>query len=108
MTQEPLFGRPPPRPRTRIARAVDPRTSHEAAAEVTRSGRRDRQAAQCLDAVRTWPGRTSMELARLARLDRYVVARRLPELRDAGYVVSEAARKCEVTGRSAMTWRASR
>jgi DNA-binding MarR family transcriptional regulator len=39
-----------------------------------------------LDAVRRWPGLASIELANRLSLDRYQVARRLPELESAGLV----------------------
>ncbi len=94
-----------PHPRNPIARATDPETSHRAAAEVTRSGRRDAQAASVLEAVQIGPGFTSAELATAgAPFDRYVAARRLPELERLGKVRRGPARACRVTGRLALTW----
>lgn len=88
--------------RTPAARNTDHWTSHAAADEVTASGLRSTQQAAVLAAVTQHPGRTSAELARAAGLDRYAVARRLPEL--SRWVRKGDARKCEVTGRSAVTW----
>lgn len=92
-------------PRSAISRRGDPVTSHEAADLVTLSGRRDAQAQLVYEALRRWPGRTSAELAALADFDRYVVARRLPELRNGGWAVSMPPRRCTVTGRRALLWR---
>lgn len=68
------------------ARGADPGTSHEAASAILRSGELGRQQMIVLDAVRRWPGLASIELAGLLNLDRYQVARRLPELESAGLV----------------------
>lgn len=94
----------PRRVETPIARATDPESSHRAADEVTASGRRAAQIAQVIDAVRHYPGRTSMELADLTGLDRYLLARRLPEAVTAGTVVKGAQRECRVSHRLALTW----
>lgn len=91
-----------PQPRNRIARATDPETSRLAADEITRSGARDAQAAEVLRRLREHPGSTSMELAGLG-LDRYAIARRLPELERLGLVRRGDARTCQ-TGRLALTW----
>jgi len=90
-----------------IARRDDPETSKAAARDVTASGKRAKQAAECLSAVRMFPSSTSAELAVSAGLDRYTAARRLPELRSRGLVENGPARLCRVTGRAAMTWRAA-
>lgn len=47
---------------------------------------------------------TSFELALLTDLDRYMLARRLPECETAGRVRRGAMRRCTVTGRLAMEW----
>ena len=91
---------------TPIARRRDPVTSHESAREITRSGRRARQQHAVLTLVRQHPGHTSHELSRYG-IDRYTLARRLPELRAAGLVVSGEVRECTVTGKRALTWRAA-
>lgn len=93
-----------PRPRNAIARWHDPETSHDAAQAITASGRRDAQAQAVLGAVLAYPGSTSAELAQLRGLDRYVCARRLPELERLGRVRKGVALKCTLTGRSAVTW----
>ena len=89
---------------TPLARASDPITSHIAAAEHTASGNRARQQHQTIAAVRAYPGRTSQELAQLTRLDRYMLARRLPECVTAGAVRRGAISRCSVTGKLALTW----
>ena len=92
---------------TPIARNTDPITSHLAAEHVTKSGARAHQNAQVAAAVRAFPGKTGFELAMASQIDRYVVARRLPECERAGLVHREGARKCGVTGRMALTWAAT-
>lgn len=86
------------------ARRTDPVTSHEAAGAVERSGRASVQRGQALDAVRRHPGRTSQELAELTGLDRYMLARRLPELREDLLVRNGPIRPCGITRRPAITW----
>lgn len=100
MTQQRLFaldGRP-------IARASDPVSSHLAAAEITANGTRAAQAAEVLRLLRLHPGTTSRELSRLTYVDRYVAARRLPELTATGQVRRGDLRPCCVSGRLAVTW----
>lgn len=89
-----------------IAANVDPVTSHLAAAEITRSGLRASQKRAVLNAVARFPNRTSAELAGATRLDRYLVARRLPDLRQDGFVEQGEIRICRVTGHKAVTWKA--
>ena len=89
-----------------IAANVDPISSHLAAAEITRNGLRGKQKLQVLEAVIESPGRTSAELAAWAGMDRYAVARRLPDLRQDGFVEQGPMRKCKVTGKPAVTWKA--
>lgn len=104
-------GMVPPDPYKRVRR-TDPETSHEAARHVEQSGQAAAHAALVLNAVRTWPGRTSAELAENIRVAwkvdwpnvRHEVARRLPELVSAGHVRRSTPRKCEATGRRSMTW----
>ena len=87
-----------------IAASRDPWTSHAAAREVTRSGTRAIQQNVCLGAVRMWPNCTSAELAGRINSDRWMTARRLPELRAAGLLKNGEARQCSVTGRLCLTW----
>lgn len=92
-----------PRPRNPIARDGDPDTSHEAAAKITSDGTRDRQANGVLAEVNSRPGSTSAELGG-GTIDRYVMARRLPELEKLGLVSRGESRMCGKTGRRALTW----
>jgi hypothetical protein len=109
--QIPLFGSfnrrvrsPRPAP---LAAAADPVSSHLAAAEITASGQRDSQKRAILSALREQLSPcTSMELARAAGIDRYIVARRLPDLERDGLVERGQMRNCDVTGRPAIAWRA--
>lgn len=89
---------------TPAARDSDPHTSHLAAAEITASGLRHQQQDAAARAVRQHPGCTSHELAVLTGLDRYALARRLPECITAGEVAKGEAKVCTVTGRKALTW----
>lgn len=100
------FDREPPirRIETPIARANDPESSHRAGEEITASGRRQQQIAQTINAVRRFPGRTSLELSELTGLCRFALARRLPEAVTAGAIVKGIQRPCSVTGKLALTW----
>ena len=97
----PLFDRAAP-----IARPEDPSSSHEAAQEITESGTRSAQCRAALELVRANPSSTSLELANLGDLDRYQLARRLADLRNAGQVENGEQRRCLVSGRNALTWSA--
>lgn len=92
-----------PRPRNPIARKHDPETSKSAAEAVTASGKRDAQAQAVLLILRDHPGSTSAEIGNLV-FDRYVAARRLPELERLGMVRKGEPRACSTTGKSATTW----
>lgn len=89
---------------TPIARRRDPDSSHLAAKEITASGQRAAQQAQAIAAVKQFPGRTSQELCELTGLDRYMLARRLPECITANGVRKGIQRRCSVTGKTALTW----
>lgn len=86
------------------ARNTDPATSRDAAAELVASGRQALQQQEVLAAVRARPGLTSAELAQASDLDRYAVARRLPELERRGLVRRDGPRPCAVMSRMALTW----
>ncbi len=86
------------------ARAGDPATSHLAAAEHIATGRRADRQRHVLSAVRALPGGTSAELAQVFGLDRHAVARRLPELERRALIRRGDARRCDATGRAALTW----
>lgn len=83
------------------ARSSDPLTSWSAAEHITSSGKAAQQRAIAVSAVHKHPGRTSFELSQLCPLDRFQLARRLPECAE---VVKGRARRCSVTGRNAHTW----
>ena len=89
-----------------LARHSDPQTSRMSAREHESSGRLNAQCVAVLEAVTARGGLTSAELAHAAGLDRYMVARRLPDLRERGLVANGEARRCGVTGRAAITWAA--
>jgi DNA-binding MarR family transcriptional regulator len=89
------------------ARRTDPSSSHDAASAVARSGIAKAQCSSVLAALRRYKHRTSNELAHDSGIDRYIVARRLPELRKRNLVncSGEAQkRKDHYSGRDAMTW----
>ncbi len=88
-----------------IAANVDPITSHIAAQQITQSGARDSQKRKVLDALRKYPNKTSAELALAAAMDRYLVAKRLPDLMHDGLVEQGSIRTCRISGRPAVTWR---
>lgn len=72
------------------ARTTDPDSSHRAADRLERSGELTRQARIVLALLECFPGLSSKQLAEASRgtesvLDRYQVARRLPDLERAGY-----------------------
>lgn len=85
----------PPAQRPPRARRADPDSSHEAADALEASGRAEIQMQAVLAGVRRFPGRSSRQLADL--LDApyglsddewyHAIARRLPELRQRGFVV---------------------
>ena len=64
------------------SRRKDPPSSHRAENEIRGSGAMRGQRLICLTLVEQYPGRTSKELAELGTLDRYQLARRLPELHE--------------------------
>ena len=66
------------------ARRSDPESSHRAATEVAPHLSGQRRAVW--EALSRHPGRSSKELAEVSGLDRYMVARRLPELEQYGLV----------------------
>jgi len=95
-------------PRFPRARTTDAISSHQAAADLESSGRGRLQAERVLAALRKYPNATSRELAKFARLDRYEVARRLPELHEAHlvarYDVTALTAPCAVSGKRAVRW----
>jgi len=91
-------------PNMPLARDRDPWTSHAAGERCVRSDRLRGQMLLVLLALQKWPGRSSAELSRLAGLDRYSVARRLPNLAERDMAVRGPARLCSVTHRFCITW----
>lgn len=94
------------------ARHHDPASSKVAAHDMTATGRAKKQRAAVLRMVEETPGLTSAELAERHKADRHMLARRLPELRDAGvleenrerYGAVGMLRTCTVKRSIAMTW----
>lgn len=90
-------------PRFPRARCEDARSSHDAAAEVERTGIAARQAEQVLAAVRRWPGSTGRELARVSGLNYHALMRRGSELVKQGLVREvrphDDTVRCYVTGK---------
>lgn len=74
------------RPRSR---RKDPLSSKRAEDQMRRSGALRGQALIALELVKQFPGKSSKELAKLGSLDRYQIARRLPELLSMGKVRRE-------------------
>jgi DNA-binding IclR family transcriptional regulator len=68
------------------ARREDPISSQDAADVMERTGLAKSQAQRVLAGLRRYPNSTSMELAKVAGLDRHMVGRRLSELREANLV----------------------
>lgn len=91
-------------PRFPRARRADPASSHQAAAAGEKSGRLAVQMAQVRAAVNHWAGCTSRELAAHMQADRYMLARRLPELEQLREVRKGSIRGCNAGGRPAVTW----
>jgi hypothetical protein len=85
------------------ARKADPDTSHQAAEKIRKSGELGRQQRAVLEAVKAYPGKTAVELAHLAGLERYAVSRRLPELQPT-HVRRGPPRDCSINGRPQSTW----
>jgi len=85
------------------ARHSDPSSSHEAVAAMA-PGILNHQQSRAAAAVRANPGRTSSELATECGLDRYELARRLPECDREGRVRRGPIRKDSYTNRSGVTW----
>lgn len=87
-----------------ISHANDPITSHEAAEDITRSGRRATDATLVLTAVQKLPGSTSTELAgMIPDLTLYAVRRRLTDLHHADKV-RQGEPKTRNGERKQVTW----
>jgi hypothetical protein len=89
INSEPLA--PPVSPKLAAARRTDPASSHLAAEQMNASGEAKRQRERVVDLVFMHPGLTSKQLAtKCEDLDRFQIARRLPEAEDAGDVERRA------------------
>jgi len=87
-----------------LAHSMDPLSSFLAGEKHHRSGRWDSQKAAVLKALRQNDGSTSAELARVMDVNRYVCARRLPDLERAGLVQKRPPRQCKVTRSLCVVW----
>lgn len=87
-----------------LARSTDPVTSHIAADRLRKSGSIAPQVAETIAAVRAFPGRTTHELSVDARMDRYVLAKRVSVAERMGLIQRGAKRPCSITGFPAEPW----
>jgi hypothetical protein len=78
-----------------LAHRTDPESSHIAAAEA-KKGLLQAQCELVYQAVLRNPGKTSMELAEIMRVDRHVPGRRLSDLKKKGRVDWGAIRPCTI------------
>lgn len=69
---------------------TDPDSSRRAARRHEQSGRLDVDRRRVLEALKRFPGVTSKQLATICGFDRYMVAKRLPDLRRMGLVQNVA------------------
>lgn len=100
----PARARPRKRPEaTRLARRGQ-QTSLEAAEELVKVGDHARQMLAVQAALAARPGLTSLQLAAASGIDRYIVARRLPDLARMGRARKGETVRDPETGRSAVTW----
>lgn len=86
------------------ARKSDPETSHLAGVAIEESGHGQKQRNLCLAAVQLHPGHTATELEAICGLDRFMLSRRLPELREDMLVRNGITRRCNIKGRLMQTW----
>jgi len=93
--------------RQKIFATKDPPTSKLAGDAITRSGKRDSDKAKVLAFLRSRKGLyTSAEIAALSGLDRYLCARRLPDLERDHFVRRGLPQTCTITKQKAITWEA--
>lgn len=95
---------------TPIARDLDPVSSHLAADELQRSGRRRTQRMMVLGMIQHLPGSTAGEIAKSYAMDAvhqerlfYMIERRVSELVLAKVVRRGDVRRCKVRGNPAVT-----
>lgn len=87
-----------------LSRDTDSLGSFKAGDRMAKSGLGGKRRARVYHALRQAQGSTSAELAKAAGLDRHDVARRLPELAKAGWVLRGRARMCKVCAVPCTTW----
>lgn len=117
---------------TPATKNTDPDTSKEAEQSITASGIRAQQRRIVHLLVEIWPESTSAELAKYAQehgwtvaehiyehnpteqeikrcqLDRWQIARRLPEVQATGFIAKCQSRTCKVNGNRCVTWEPAR
>ena len=86
------------------SRRSDPQTSDMAGQKLKRSGHWRGQKRNVFEVLRKHPGSTSAELAEIMGVDRYMTARRLPDLERAGMVKRGRIRACTMTKSCCITW----
>lgn len=96
---------PSPDPK-HLARREGPQSSREAAKAIVRSGGLKTQCDVIHKALLRFPDVTGAELAQLAGLDLQRLRRRLSTLVDEKRAIRGPERKCTVTNRLSLTWRA--
>ena len=84
------------------ARKTDPTSSFIAARD--NASRRQSQIHEVVSALIIFNGSTSAELAANSQIERYTVARRLPDAESKGLVKRGEPRKCAISGKCAVTW----
>jgi len=82
-------------------RNTDPVSSQLAGEHVELSGDATKQRQMALRAVVVYPGLTSRELAKECGLDRYMLARRLPEIKE---IEKGELRICKEGKKLSLTW----
>jgi len=82
----------------------DPVTSYIAAEKLAKSGGWRTQKKAVYETLKLNNGCTSAELGRFMGSDRFMPARRLPELVTIGFVVQGPVRICKVTHQLCVTW----
>lgn len=83
---------------------TDPATSKLAEDAITASGARLTQAQKVLGLVKRHTGLTSAEYTKVTTLDRYAIARRLPDLEHNGCIRKGIVRQCGISHKPAVTW----
>ena len=82
----------------------DPVTSSLADREITESGKRLTRSKFFAELVGSYEGHTSSEIAHMFDADRYERAKRLSDARGLNLVKNGENKRCDVSGKLAMTW----